>query len=101
MGQVKILHFVGVKPWTRNTDVKTFRECGYRWMEEIWWDYFERSGFAAHMQNPPRRSIAFIRQWVLPWTSPSILREHCIRGCRLLKRLLKGNANPGSHELGK
>lgn len=95
IGQVKLLHFVGVKPWTDNADVKTFRECRYRWMEEIWWDYFERSGFAAHMQHPPRRSIAFIRQWILPWTSLPILREHCIRGCGLLRRLVKRQPQPG------
>jgi len=89
IGQVKLLHFVGVKPWTDNADVKTFRECHYRWMEEIWWDYFERSGFAAHMQNPPRRSTAIMRQWVLPITSPAILKEHCVRAGRLVRRMLK------------
>jgi len=86
--RLKLLHFVGVKPWTPNSQVNTFRECYYHWMEEIWWDYFERSGFASHMDKPPRRSTALLRQWVLPWTKPSIIKEHAVRGSRLAKRLL-------------
>jgi lipopolysaccharide biosynthesis glycosyltransferase len=86
LGRVKLLHFVGVKPWTRNSDVNTFRECHYRWMEEIWWDYFERSGFAKHMSNPPFRSTAFKRQWLLPWSKPAILREHMQRGWRFVRQ---------------
>ncbi len=85
LGQFKILHFVGVKPWTDNARVDTMRECKYRWMEEIWWDYFERSGFAAHMDNPPKRSIAFARQWILPCTKPAILREHAMRLWRIAR----------------
>ncbi len=88
IGQVKLLHFVGAKPWTSNTEINTFRECRYRWMEEIWWDYFERSGFAQHMENPPRRSIAFRRQWILPFTKPAILREHAKRLWRLARSKL-------------
>jgi hypothetical protein len=79
IGQVKILHFVGVKPWTANAEVKTVRECNYRWLEKIWWDYFERSGFAAYLKHPPRRRIALLRAWMLPWTKPAILREHAMR----------------------
>lgn len=86
--RIKFLHFVGAKPWTPNAEINTFRECHYRWMEEMWWDYFERSGFAKHMDNPPRRSTAFVRQRVLPWSKPAILKEHAVRGCRLAKRLL-------------
>ncbi len=89
IGQVKILHFVGVKPWTDNAKVDTIRECRYRWMEEIWWDYFERSGFAAHMENPPKRSIAFARQWILPFTKPAILREHAMRLWRFARSRLQ------------
>jgi hypothetical protein len=85
--EVKLLHFVGIKPWTSNRDVNTFRECHYQWMENIWWDYFERSGFAHHMDKPPNRSIAFRRRWILPWSKPVILREHLTRARRLLKRV--------------
>lgn len=88
LSQIKFLHFVGAKPWTPNSEINTARECRYRWMEEIWWDYFEKSGFAAHMENPPRRSTAFVRQWVLPWTKPSIIKEHAVRGRRFVKKRL-------------
>jgi lipopolysaccharide biosynthesis glycosyltransferase len=88
LSQIKFLHFVGAKPWTSNSEINTIRECCYRWMEEIWWDYFEKSGFAAHMENPPRRSTALIRQWVLPWSKPSIIKEHAVRARRLLKKML-------------
>jgi hypothetical protein len=84
--QVKVLHFVGVKPWTPNSQVTTFRECHYGWMEKIWWDYFERSGFASRVEMPLQRSAAFIRQWVVPWTRPAILREHAQRACRLVRK---------------
>ena len=86
--RIKLLHFVGVKPWTPNSEVNTFRECHYRWMEEIWWDYFDRSSFAKHMSNPPFRSTAFKRQWLLPWSKPTILREHMQRGWRFARRRL-------------
>ena len=88
LSHIKFLHFVGAKPWTPNSEINTVRECRYRWMEEIWWDYFEKSGFAAHMKNPPRRSTAFIRQWVLPWSKPSIIKEHAVRARRLVKKML-------------
>ena len=84
--KIKFLHFVGVKPWTPNSRINTFRECHYRYMEELWWDYFEASGLAAHMVDPPRRSTAFLRQWVLPWTKPAILREHATRVMRFIRR---------------
>jgi hypothetical protein len=87
--RIKILHFVGVKPWTPNSEINTVRECQYGWMEKIWWEYFERSGFAAHMENPPNRPAVFLRQWILPWTKPAILKEHCVRGARLLRRLIR------------
>jgi hypothetical protein len=87
IAEVKILHFVGVKPWTSNTEVKTFRECHYRWLEEIWWDYFGKSGFARFMKCPPKRSTAFFRQWILPWSKPEILREHATRGATFARRL--------------
>ena len=86
--RIKILHFVGAKPWTPNSEINTVRECRYGWMERIWWDYFERSGFASYMEKPARRSTALLRQWVLPWTKPSIIKEHAVRGSRLAKRLL-------------
>ncbi len=89
IGEVKLLHFVGTKPWTSNRDVNTFRECHYEWMENIWWDYFQRSGFAQHMDKPPNRSLAFRRRWILPWSKPVILREHCIRALRLLRRITR------------
>jgi hypothetical protein len=89
IAQVKILHFVGVKPWTSNREIRTVRECRYRWLEEIWWDYFERSGFAAHMDNPPKRSIAFARQMILPYTKPVILLEHATRFWGAVLRRLK------------
>ena len=85
--RIKILHFVGAKPWAPNSEIKTVRECRYRWMEEMWWDYFERSCFAEHMEKPPSRSTAFVRQWVLPWTRPSFIKEHVVRGQRLTKKL--------------
>lgn len=88
--QVRILHFVGVKPWTDNACVNTFRECRYRWMEEIWWDYFDRSGFVAHVVKPPRRSTARVRAWILPWTRPAILGEHCTRALRFVRRQAGG-----------
>ena len=91
IGQIKILHFVGAKPWYDNRAIKTFRECHYRWMEEIWWDFFERSGFAAHMAKPPARSTAWKRAWLLPWTSSAIRSEHWVRANRLLRRLLFQN----------
>jgi lipopolysaccharide biosynthesis glycosyltransferase len=87
--RVKLLHFVGVKPWADNSRINTFRECRYSWLEKIWWDHFERSGFAAHMEKPPSRSTAFRRQWILPWTKPEILREHCVRAGRLLRKTLR------------
>lgn len=87
--QVKILHFVGAKPWTPNSEIKTFRECHYAWMEAIWWDYFERSDFARFMKSPLSRSTAFFRQWILPWTKPVILREHAARGARFARRLCR------------
>jgi len=87
LDQIKFLHFVGAKPWTPNSHINTFRECHYEWLENIWWDYFERSGFAKHMDNPPNRSIAFRRRWVLPWSKPVILHEHSIRALRLLRRI--------------
>jgi len=86
--KVKFLHFVGAKPWTPNAEIKSFRECRYRWMEEIWWDYFDRSGFARYMSSPPLRSTAFRRQWILPWGKPAILREHMQRGLRFVRRRL-------------
>lgn len=89
IGEVKLLHFVGIKPWTSNRDVNTFRECHYQWMENIWWDYFERSGFAQHMAKPPNRSIASRRRWILPWSKPVILREHLTRALRLLRRITR------------
>jgi len=89
--QIKMLHYVGVKPWTDNASVTTFRECHYRWMEEIWWDYFERSGLAEHINQVPDPKTAFRRQWLLPWTHPPILKEHWTRGGRLVRRLLRGN----------
>lgn len=88
IGNVKILHFVGAKPWTNNAEINTFRECHYRWMEEIWWDYFERSGFAGQMDKAPRRSLAWMRAWVLPWSKPAIMKEHFIRGRRLIRRTM-------------
>jgi hypothetical protein len=90
LSEIRFLHFVGAKPWTSNAHIKTFRECHYRFMEEIWWDYFERSGFAAHMDKPPRRSIAFARQWVLPLSKPSIIKEHVVRGYQFIRRLRRG-----------
>ena len=84
--RIKILHFVGTKPWAPNSEINTARECRYRWMEEIWWDYFEKSGFATHMERPPSRSTALVRQWILPWTKPAILREHLKRASRLARR---------------
>ena len=86
--RIKLLHFVGVKPWTPNSEVNTFRECHYRWMEEIWWDHFDRSGFARYISSPPARSTAFKRQWLLPWSKPAILREHMHRGWRFVRRRL-------------
>lgn len=86
LAEIKFLHFVGVKPWTDNSEIRTFRECHYRRVEELWWDYFERSGFAEHMDHPPKRSTAFIRQCVLPWTKGEILSEHLTRAVRFLKR---------------
>jgi lipopolysaccharide biosynthesis glycosyltransferase len=86
--RIKLLHFVGVKPWTPNSEINTFRECHYRWMEEIWWDYFDRSGFARYMSSPPLRSTAFKRQWILPWAKPAILREHMHRVWRFVRRRL-------------
>jgi len=77
--QIRILHFVGAKPWTSNREIQTFRECGYQWLEELWWDYFERSGFAGHMKNPPSRRTAWVRAQILPWTKPAILGEHATR----------------------
>jgi hypothetical protein len=88
INEVRILHFVGVKPWTSNSEISTIRECRYRWLEEIWWDYFERSGFAAHMQTPLCRSTAWIRQWVLPWTKTAILKEHVGRIACLLQKAI-------------
>lgn len=87
IGESKILHFVGVKPWASNREVNTFRECHYRWLEEIWWDYFERSGFAVHMENPPSRRTAWVRAQILPWTKPAMLREHATRVMRLIRRV--------------
>jgi hypothetical protein len=86
IAQVRILHFVGVKPWTNNSEVRTARECRYQWLEEIWWDYFERSGFAESMERPPLRSTAFHRQWILPWTKPAILAEYCDRTLRAIRK---------------
>jgi hypothetical protein len=86
ISEVKILHFVGVKPWTSNSEVRTARECRYQWLEEIWWDYFERSGFAEFMERPPSRSVAFRRQWILPWTKPAILAEYWERALRIIGR---------------
>ena len=87
--RIKILHFVGAKPWTPNAEINTVRECRYGWMERIWWDYFERSGLERYMSNSPARSTAFNRQWLLPWSKPAILREHMQRGWRfVLRRLL-------------
>jgi hypothetical protein len=80
---VRFLHFVGAKPWTSNADINSFRECRYQWMENIWWDYFESSGFAQHMSKPPNRRTAWLRARILPWTKPAILREHAQRVCRL------------------
>lgn len=88
ISQVRLLHFVGVKPWTNNAEVRTARECRYRWLEEVWWDYFDRSGFAAHMTNPPKRSIAMMRQCVLPWTKPAILGEHFGKVARLFRKAM-------------
>jgi hypothetical protein len=88
--QIKILHFVGLKPWTPNAEINTFHECHYRWLEEIWWDYFERSGFAKFMKSPPKRSIAFVRQSILPFTKPVILREHATRVARFARRKFLG-----------
>jgi hypothetical protein len=88
LSEIRFLHFVGAKPWTSNSKINTFRECHYRYMEELWWDYFEASGLAAHMVDPPRRSTALLRQWILPWTKPAILKEHCVRGARLLRRFI-------------
>jgi lipopolysaccharide biosynthesis glycosyltransferase len=86
--RIRLLHFVGVKPWSPNSVVNTVRECRYRWMEEIWWDYFDRSGFARYMSSPPLRSTAFKRQWILPWAKPAILREHMHRVWRFARRRL-------------
>lgn len=91
--RLKTMHFVGVKPWTKNRDVTTFRECHYRRLEELWWDYFDRSGFAAHMAQPPRRSQAFLRQFILPISSPAILKEHFVRGGRLARRMVLRGRN--------
>jgi hypothetical protein len=88
MQEVRILHFVGAKPWTNNSEINTFRECRYRWLEEIWWDYFERSGFAPHMKNPPSRRTAWVRARILPWTKPAILREHATRLWRFARNRL-------------
>lgn len=87
--RLKLLHFVGVKPWTDNKAVATFRECHYQWMEEIWWDYFDESGFASHIHDPPHRSIAFKRRWMLPWLKPAILHEHAQRACRFVSQRLR------------
>jgi hypothetical protein len=86
-GQIKVLHFVAAKPWESNRTINTVRECKYQWLEEIWWDYFDRSGFAKHMQTPPHRRTALLRTWVLPWTKPAILREHATRVMRLIRRV--------------
>lgn len=85
--QVKLLHFVGVKPWSSNREVRTVRECRYRWLEEIWWDYFDRSGLSTNMEKPPRRRTARVRAWVLPWSQPAILREHAARLTRFARKL--------------
>lgn len=86
IGEVKVLHFVAAKPWESNNTINTIRECNYRWLEEIWWDYFERSEFAVHMKEPPSRWTARRRAWMLPWTKPAILREHLQRAARFLRR---------------
>jgi len=86
--QIKILHFVGAKPWVSNREITTVRECRYQFLETIWWDYFHRSKFAEFMDRPPRRSTAFSRQWILPWSKPEILREHSARLVRFSRRLL-------------
>lgn len=86
--QIKILHFVGAKPWASNREITTVRECRYQFLELIWWDYFDRSKFAEFMDRPPRRSTAFNRQWILPWSKPAILREHSTRLVRFARRLL-------------
>jgi len=88
MPSIKLMHYVGIKPWTENMHVTTFRECHYRWMEEIWWDYFERSGLPAHLSTAPQRATAFRRQWVLPWSKPEILKEHRVRALRLLRKCI-------------
>lgn len=85
---IRFLHFVGAKPWTSNSHITTFRECHYGWMEKIWWDYFERSGLAQDTAASTKRSAAFIRQWVLPWTKPAILSEHTFRGGRAIRKIL-------------
>jgi hypothetical protein len=85
INQVKFLHFVGVKPWTSNGQIRTARECRYRWLEEIWWDYFDRSELCAHIDKPLRRSSARVRAWVLPWSQPAILQEHVQRAARFAR----------------
>jgi lipopolysaccharide biosynthesis glycosyltransferase len=86
IGQVKLLHFVAAKPWESNRNIITAHECKYRWLEEIWWDYFEKSDFAAHMKRPPSRWTARCRAWLLPWTKPELLEEHAARIARFVQR---------------
>lgn len=83
--EVKLLHFVAAKPWERNSTINTVRECNYRWLEEIWWNYFEKSGFAAHMKDPLSRWTARRRAWLLPWTKTAILQEHVLRAARFAR----------------
>jgi hypothetical protein len=86
--KIRILHFVGAKPWTPNSEIHTLRECRYGWMEGVWWDYFEKSGFAQYMEDPPDRSTVWIRQWILPLTKPTILCEHLQRAMRFSSKKL-------------
>ena len=83
---LRILHFVGAKPWMSNSQIVSQRECLYYNLERLWWRYFKSSRYSVHETFNVRSTTPFIRQFILPFIKPVILRESANR---LINRLVK------------
>lgn len=83
---LRILHFVGAKPWMSNSQIVSQRECLYYNLERLWWRYFESSRYSMYENFNVRPITPFIRQFILPFIKPAILQESATR---LINRIVK------------
>ncbi|MDA7685558.1 hypothetical protein N8608_03235 [bacterium] len=88
---LRILHYVGAKPWMSNTQIISQRECLYYSLERLWWKYFNSSRYSRYESFNVSSLTPFVRQFILPFIKPIILQESVKRIFnRLVKLFSKG-----------